>query len=384
MEIEKCDTKTESLKTIDEKVTVIIPVFNVEKYIKQCLDSIISQTYTNLEIICVDDGSTDHSLEIIQFYSKKDSRIKVLTQEHLGPSAARNLALDNSTGKYISFVDSDDFLQWNAYEILTLVAEENDLDMIIFGGNTYPYGEGDNWIKEIQNTKYKLYKNCSAGTVIFQEKASRPFLWLHFIKRELFEKPNKIRFDEEMEIGEDQLFQFCYVPRAKSVMVIEDKLYNYRIWRNGSLMQLYKNRKIQKVESHLTLVEKIVEYWNKEHYLEVEEDNFITWAVNFLYFSMNELPMTYRKKYANKALELFEKSGFHDYLIAESEKEHYQEMREWSRWMGKETDEIEKLKKQIEQDKYEIQETIKSRAFRIGRKLTKKNQQLDLNIFDEL
>ena len=91
------------------KVSVIIPVYNVEKYLRECIDSILNQTLRDLELICVDDGSTDGSLEILHEYEKADSRVKVLTQHNMGAGAARNKGLAIATGEYLSFLDSDDF-----------------------------------------------------------------------------------------------------------------------------------------------------------------------------------------------------------------------------------------------------------------------------------
>lgn len=111
---------------VDISISVIVPVYNAEKYLKTCLDSLISQTYTNFEVLCVDDGSTDHSLNILRFYEKKDNRIKVFTQKNAGPAAARNKALQYATGDYISFVDADDYLVENAFKILVKVAGEKE------------------------------------------------------------------------------------------------------------------------------------------------------------------------------------------------------------------------------------------------------------------
>ena len=241
-----------SIKTLKErhKISVIIPVYNVESYLKECLDSIIHNTYKNLEIICIDDGSTDHSLDILELYSNKDSRIKVITQENKGPSSARNAGLENASGDYVSFVDADDFVQWNAYEILAEVASQKEKwDLIIFGGNVV--GNENEYLQYKLNTDYKKYKSTDTDKLVFHEKSARPFLWLHLIKRSLLESPSKIRFDETMDLGEDQLFQFQYLPRAKNTIVIEDKLYNYRISNTSSIMQLYRHRRVQKTECHL-------------------------------------------------------------------------------------------------------------------------------------
>lgn len=363
------------------KISVIIPVHNTEKYLSRCLESITSQTYKNLEIICINDGSTDHSLDILEFYSHRDRRIKVLSQEASGPSSARNKGLQMATGKYISFVDSDDFVSWNGYEILSLVAEKNNLDLVIFGGNSFPEDKRISWVDEVLDTKYKLYDKKDGYDVLFHEKSSRPFLWLHFIKRDVLENPSSIRFDESMMLGEDQLFQFEYLPRVKKAMVIEDKIYNYRIARGGSLMQLYSARKIQKIETHLILVQKIIDAWKEAGFYEEAKDKLITWIVNFLYYSIMDLPVSYKQIYAEKILKIIQQSNIEIWLMAEYEQELFKRLQELSLTQVDEYTEIERLSLKIEQEEYEISETLKSRAFKLGRFLTSKKDRLDLSKF---
>ena len=100
------------------KVSIIIPVYNIEKYLSRCLESIVSQTYPNLEIICINDGSTDNSPNILEQYKKLDSRIIIINTEHYGPGAARNKGIEIATGKYTMFVDSDDYMSSNTVEAL--------------------------------------------------------------------------------------------------------------------------------------------------------------------------------------------------------------------------------------------------------------------------
>ena len=358
-------------------VSVIIPVYNSESYLKECLDSVLNQTYRNIEVICVDDGSVDHSLEILKYYENKDSRMKVYTQANKGPSAARNKALDNANGEYISFVDSDDFLQLNTYEILIECAlQQQSWDLIIFGGNII--GANDKYFADKLTTEFKQYINCAPGNVVFNEKAARPFLWLHFIKRELLERPHKIRFEESINLGEDQIFQFEYVPRAKNVMVIDQKLYNYRMDNNASLMQLYNNRKIKKTECHFEIIEKVIENWKKDGRYSIYQDDIWTWAVQLIYWTINELPIEFRREYSNKLLELMEQNCVREYLLASCEKAHYKELIEWSRSEMSAEDEVLQLKTQLEREKYEINETTKSRAFKLGRIFTLKSKQLDV------
>ena len=112
-------------------ITVIIPVYNVEKYLQRCLDSVIAQTYQNLEIICIDDGSTDCSGEICEQYAIKDERVKVFHQENQGVSAARNKGLDMASGEYIAFVDSDDYILKDMYAKMMRALLDNGVDICV-------------------------------------------------------------------------------------------------------------------------------------------------------------------------------------------------------------------------------------------------------------
>ena len=115
----------------DIKVSIIVPVYNVARYLGECLDSIINQTLDDIEIICINDGSTDNSLEILEEYAKKDSRIWIFTIENSGLSLARNYGIKHANGKYVGFVDSDDYINETMFEKLYNSCEQNDLDLAI-------------------------------------------------------------------------------------------------------------------------------------------------------------------------------------------------------------------------------------------------------------
>lgn len=363
---------------VDISISVIVPVYNAEKYLKTCLDSLISQTYTNFEVLCVDDGSTDHSLNILRFYEKKDNRIKVFTQENAGPAAARNKALQYATGDYISFVDADDYLLENAFKILVEVAgEKENWDLIIFGGNVV--GEKNDYIADKLTTSFKTYINNKVDEVVFKEKAARPFLWLHFIKRKILEEPSILRFDEELNLGEDQIFQFGYIPRAKNVIVLDLKLYNYRIAKNASLMQLYSNRRIKKTECHFLIVEKVINEWKKQGFYELNQDALWSWVIEFLYYTICDLPAEFKRKYAERILKLNQKYKVREYLIAESQQGNLAEIKEWALNDLTVEEELKTLAEKTEREKYEIDETLKSKAFKLGKIFTKKSQRIKWN-----
>ena len=117
------------------KVSVIMPVFNVEKYLRQCLDSLLNQSLTEFEIICVDDGSTDSSLEILHEYQQKDHRVKVLTQQNKFAGVARNNGLKVAQGEYVFFLDSDDFFEKDMFMEVYNQGKKTDADIVIFDGN---------------------------------------------------------------------------------------------------------------------------------------------------------------------------------------------------------------------------------------------------------
>lgn len=119
------------------KVSIIIPIYNVEKYLRQCLDSAVNQTLSNIEIILINDGSTDNSSCIAREYSLNYSFIKLIEQKNSGQSIARNKGIDAANGKYIYFLDSDDYIEINAIENLYKEAERNNLDLVLFEGNSF-------------------------------------------------------------------------------------------------------------------------------------------------------------------------------------------------------------------------------------------------------
>ena len=113
------------------KISVVIPVYNVEKYLEQCLDSVIAQSFEDIEVICVNDGSTDSSLEILKRYADNDSRIKIISQKNKGAGAARNVGIENAAGEYVYFMDSDDYLNSDAFERLNGFLDDEP-DFVMF------------------------------------------------------------------------------------------------------------------------------------------------------------------------------------------------------------------------------------------------------------
>ncbi len=206
------------------KISVCVPIYNVEKYLRECLDSIINQTLKEVEIICVNDGSTDNSLNILKEYAKKDNRIKVIDKENSGYGASMNVALDSAQGEYIGIVESDDFIQKDMYESLYKLAKENDAD--IAKSDWYKYWSKNKFVKKenrISSAKTGFITNFEKDNSIVR---INPSVWSGIYKRE-FLNNNNIRFLETPGASyQDLSFTFKLFTLAKRV-ILTDKAYLY-------------------------------------------------------------------------------------------------------------------------------------------------------------
>ena len=216
------------------KVSVIVPVYNVELYLEECLDSIINQTFKEIEIILVNDGSTDSSSEIIEFYALKDSRIVILTQPNGGVSVARNTGIKKASGKYILFVDSDDTLLSNSIEVLYQKAEETGADIVI--GNAlrcYPDGSQTLYFPHGKTLSNGLLWTGESVFTKLMEWDMLPLAVSYFTRKDII-IDNKLLFQENI-LHEDEIWCVKTILAAQKVLFIEFNYYFY--WqRENSIM----------------------------------------------------------------------------------------------------------------------------------------------------
>ncbi len=204
------------------KVSIVVPVFNTEKYLRKCIDSLLNQDYQNIEVLLVDDGSTDNSGTICKEYIKKDKRIKYTRTPNMGVSHARNVGIKASTGEYLMFVDSDDYIQ--SKTILTSVefAAKNNLDLVRFGMQ-----------QEYNNRFYRI--NDSKGTVVINDlnliyddlikSYKYSSACLEIIRKKTIKD---LEFDETMVYGEDYCFNLHLFPNIKKMGIINENFYIYK------------------------------------------------------------------------------------------------------------------------------------------------------------
>lgn len=229
-------------------LSIIIPVYNSEKYLRSCIESIIFQSYQDLEIILIDNNSTDDSLKICLEYVTKDKRIKLLSEEKKGAAAARNCGVRAATGDYITFVDSDDYMRNDACEILVDIMEENACDMVCFSFNIVDEsGCKLNWY-EPNLKRYTKRKCCYTGIevakIFLTSRDIEGFGWNKAFKRSFIEE-NKIVYDESKMAYEDMAVFFEALLKANKILLCQEKLYYYRQVRSSLTHKNYESKSLE-------------------------------------------------------------------------------------------------------------------------------------------
>lgn len=297
------------------KISIIIPVYNVEKYLHECLDSIINQTFTDIEIICVDDGSTDKSSEILEEYEQKDKRFTVISQPNKGVSAARNRGMQQAKGKYIMFVDSDDYIASNACELIYNSAEEKRCDILLF-----PHYNFSASTCRDDGRLLDLYITLKDNTTTFKEYSDEFLLTPSETHSKLYKtdflRKYNLHWETQIQYCEDRIFYINALIHAKAISILYKHLYYYRIDTFNSLSKnnhtilphLYKVhialKKIlleSKVENSDILCVKILNctirsylaQWGRIHNIPVQSKN-----IKYLYKIAKEckkIPKEYRE-----------------------------------------------------------------------------------------
>lgn len=215
------------------KVSVIIPVYNVECYLARCLDSVLAQTYTDFELILVDDGSTDASPAICDSYARKDERVRVFHQENKGVSAARNLGIEESRGEFISFIDSDDWVEPDYCETLVNGIQDSD---VCFVGMKWHYGDGS--VVTYLQAPFRVEGKLAVEQAIVdmhvnsQQMNYFGYTWNKVFKGDVIRGFN-VRFPLALRVHEDEVFAYEYCLHIRSLRVLDKEIYHYRILDSG-------------------------------------------------------------------------------------------------------------------------------------------------------
>ncbi len=241
---------------MEVKISIIIPVYNVEKYLQECLDSILAQTFQEFEIICVDDGSIDKSLEILQEYKRKDDRFVILQQRHAGAGAARNHGLKLAEGKYIQFLDSDDYFEPTLLEELYTRAEKFSSDLTVCSSRKV---DDNGNIAETGSPNFPINIDKVPMEQVFNRQDFKdeifclliPVVWNKLIRKSFLDE-NHLEFPK-LTIYEDIAFMHSLVACADKIVAFNKELINYRFNRPGSLVSTRSEHTIDSVKSCIAL-----------------------------------------------------------------------------------------------------------------------------------
>ena len=229
-------------------ISVIVPVYNVKPYVSRCIDSILKQTYTDIEILLIDDGSTDGSGIICEEYSKTDTRVHVIHIENHGVSYARNIGMENSNGEYIAFIDADDWIESNMFTRLSEALEKADADIAICkekkviekADGSYEYNFSKRWQDISQDT---LIDKTDLYNKVYIENG---VVWNKLFRRAAIKE---IRFDVNLHYGEDFIFLLDVLECTKNAVIVPDELYFYYVNRKGNVVSSIDERSLELISN---------------------------------------------------------------------------------------------------------------------------------------
>lgn len=235
-------------------ISVIVPIYNSEKYLPKCIESILSQTYKNLELILINDGSTDKSLNICNYYKSLDNRIIVIDKPNEGVSATRNLGIKIAKGDYLGFVDSDDYIEDNMYEVLLTQIETSKSQVCVM----------TSYIVNSLKKYTSLYKNSTiSGNEALKQLLMLRFpasLWAYLYSKDVIKK---FYLNEEIHFFEDFEFNYRILSSVSKVAICDQRLYNYRINENSINHQRINDKKVTCLKIY-DIVAKDLQWKNKD------------------------------------------------------------------------------------------------------------------------
>lgn len=289
----------------NHKVSIIVPIYNAEKYLECCLHSIVTQSYPFLEIICVNDGSTDGSLDIIKKFKEKDSRIILINQDNRGLSAARNIGTDKSTGNYIMYVDADDFIEVNCVEVLLKNILTHDTDFVIESIWNYDDTTQNRVSHEdVYFTMSWLAPTFNNRKIEYKEVLPKLFLlpvmaWGKLYNAK-FLKESGVRFPEGL-IYEDNPFFFELLFKSKSFSIDRRQLYNYRVNVQKSITK-DSGKNYSDMLTIMNLIEKLLK---QQPFYDNIKDEFLFYRLKHTLRSFKNVNPKYERDYFNKIQQEF-------------------------------------------------------------------------------
>jgi len=275
------------------KVSVIIPVYNTEKYVRQAVESILLQTLKDIEIIIVNDGSTDDSMTILEELAAQDERIKLFSQENQGQGTARNTGLHHAIGEYIYFMDSDDLLESDTFELCVQKCKDENLDFVFFNAESFSENKqfslnNFNYIRTT-NLAPKVYKGDEILIIQLNNNDFKAPVWLNFINHK-FIIENHLYFHPKME-HEDQLFTAQAYLYAKRISFLHNTFFKRRVRGNSTMTRKFAWKNIH---GYLTITAELLKYASKHPEHKKLIDLFLSQMLDAAVWQAHVLPLNQR------------------------------------------------------------------------------------------
>lgn len=272
-------------RELEPMFSIIVPVYNTERTLPACLDSILAQTLDDIEIVCVDDGSPDASADVLAAYASRDPRVRVLHQQNAGLSAARNAGIRVAHGRYLVFVDSDDTIEPVLCErVLQAFESEDAVDAVTFGAVCEPERLASARIRKLLSPADAVYRGFDPALLFStnaQPYACRVALAASFVRTW------DLMFDESLRFAEDVPFLFTVYPLARTTVLISDKLYRYRMVE-GSLTHVFNEHSSceRRLAQHLDVLGSIFREWEVRGIRPSCASEMVTWCLDFTLFDI--------------------------------------------------------------------------------------------------
>lgn len=277
------------------KLSIIIPVYNVEDYVAKCLKSLLNQAFQDYEIICINDGSTDNSLAVL--HSFNDERIKVINKKNEGSGIARNIGLEKAVGEYVFFVDGDDWLEENSLQTMVNEADRLKTDILIFGGLSYYGNKSQNGGYSADKLPRKYFNKVFSSQDIKQDIFKFPSTaWTKLYRREFLQK-NEIKF-QAIKVGQDQLPFFHSMILAKRIALLPQNLYCYRKNRQGAVTAAKKKKNFSPVYVFYAIEEILQKTGKLEDYKGIFVKKYFNKATSWLGKFQEDLKVEYFSEYS--------------------------------------------------------------------------------------
>lgn len=273
----------------------------------------MAQTFPQFEILCVDDSSEDDSARIVQQYQAQDARIRLLQQTHAGVSVARNTGIYHASGKYILFVDGDDWLEKDMLQKMLQRAEETACDMVICSAQVHFLQKNICNIRHQKSLQQALFvsedlwnADSSADDLwsVVERPGVWPFVWNKLIRSDLI-KNHELFFSSDLSLGEDGVFIHFLLQHAKKISFLSERLYHYRYQRKNSATVMTSQDTVTRFYHHINVVRTMFREFSEQKLLEQNGSHLLEWSIRFLYCDFVVLPVDVRKEVAPALQELF-------------------------------------------------------------------------------